>query len=49
MKKRELALGLAILSTVSALCLRGMKRVGRQIEARKQREAEQVRGWRQNR
>ncbi len=38
MKRRELALGLAVLSAVSTLCLRGMRRVGRAIEARTRRE-----------
>ena len=38
MKKRELALGLAILSAVSTVCLRGMRRVGRAIEERVRRE-----------
>ena len=41
MKKRELAIGLAILGTVSSLCLNGMKWVGRQIEERNRREEEQ--------
>ncbi len=41
MKKRELALGLTILGAVSTLCLRGMKAVGRAIEARVRREEEQ--------
>ena len=37
MKRRELALGLAILGTVSAACLDGMRRVGRAIEERVRR------------
>ena len=41
MKKRELALALALLGTVSTLCLRGMKAVGQAIEARVRREEEQ--------
>ena len=41
MKKRELALGLALLGTVSTLCLKGMKAVGRAIESRVRREEEQ--------
>ena len=41
MKKRELAIGLAILGTVSSLCLTGMKWVGKQIEERNRREEEQ--------
>ena len=42
MKKRELAIGLAILGTVSSLCLKGMKWVGKQIEERNRREEEQT-------
>ncbi len=41
MKKRELALGLAVLGTVSALCLKGMQAVGRRIDARLRREQAQ--------
>ena len=38
MKKRELVIGLAILGSVSSLCLKGMKWVGKQIEERNRRE-----------
>ena len=41
MKKRELALGFALFGAVSGLCLKGMKAVGRAIEARVRREEEQ--------
>ena len=38
MKKRELAIGLALLGSVSSLCLKGMKLVGKKIEERNRRE-----------
>ena len=38
MKKRELALALSLLGTVSAVCIRGMKAVGRKIEERTKKE-----------
>ena len=41
MKKRELAIGLALLGSVTTLCLKGMKWVGRQIDERKRREEAQ--------
>ncbi len=41
MKKKELALGLALLGSVSALCIRGMRAVGRAIEERVRREQAQ--------
>ena len=41
MKKRELAIGLALLGSVTTLCLKGMKWVGKQIEERNRREEEQ--------
>ncbi len=40
MKKRELAIGLALLGSVSTLCLKGMKWIGKQIEERNRREEE---------
>ena len=41
MKKRELAIGLALLGSVTTLCLKGMKWVGKQIEERNRREEAQ--------
>ncbi len=41
MKKRELAIGLALLGSVSTLCLKGMKWVGKKIEERNRREEAQ--------
>ena len=38
MKKAQLALALALLGAVSALCLRGMKRVGEILEGEEKKE-----------
>jgi hypothetical protein len=38
MKKAQLALALALLGAVSALCLRGMKRVGEILEREEKKE-----------
>ena len=39
MKKAQLALALALLGAVSALCLRGMKRVGEILEREEKEKA----------
>ena len=39
MKKAQVALALALLGAVSALCLRGMKRVGEILEREEKEEA----------
>ena len=41
MRKRQAAIALALLSAVSTLCLKGMKKVGEHIEARQKRESTQ--------
>ena len=38
MKKAQLALALALLGAVSALCLKGMKRVGEILEREEKKE-----------
>lgn len=38
MKKAQVALALALLGAVSALCLRGMKRVGEILEREEKKE-----------
>ena len=41
MKKREAAVALALLGTISTLCLKGMQAVGRRIEERVWKEAKE--------
>ena len=38
MRKRQAAIALALLSAVSSLCLKGMKKVGDHIEQRQRKE-----------
>lgn len=38
MRKRQAAIALALLSAVSSICIKGMKKVGEHIEARQKRE-----------
>ena len=40
MRKRQAAIALALLSVVSTLCLKGMKKVGEHIEQRLKKENE---------
>ena len=40
MRKRQAAIALALLSAVSTLCLKGMKKVGEHIEQRLKKENE---------
>lgn len=42
MRKRQAAIALALLSAVSSLCLKGMKKVGEHIEARQKSQQQQT-------